>query len=66
MQIIMSLTMFKLPEKKVNTFNSLDDFHIGKLIGDGAFSKVYEGIHLETNKKYAVKVIDFKMLGTLD
>nr|XP_039273123.1 serine/threonine-protein kinase PLK1-like [Styela clava] len=30
----------------------------GKLLGKGGFARVYEGIDLSTNKKYALKIID--------
>lgn len=39
---------------------------MGEKLGEGAFSKVYEGTHYKTNQKYAIKVVDFKRLGTLD
>ena len=36
---------------------SLEDFETGKLIGEGAFGKVYFGIHKPTGIECAVKVL---------
>ncbi|KAI8801467.1 kinase-like domain-containing protein, partial [Cladochytrium replicatum] len=40
----------------------LGDYNIGKTIGQGAFSKVKIGFHIETNQKVAIKVIDKKQM----
>ncbi|KAJ3079343.1 Serine/threonine-protein kinase par-1 [Quaeritorhiza haematococci] len=41
----------------------LGDYHIGKTIGQGAFSKVKLGYHKETGQKVAIKVIDKKLIA---
>lgn len=38
--------------------HQLNDFFIGKTIGEGAFSKVKLGIHKESGTKVAIKIID--------
>lgn len=40
----------------------LGEYHVGKTIGEGAFSKVKLGYHKETNQKVAIKVIDKRMI----
>lgn len=51
--------MHLLPEKK----QLLGDYHVGKTIGQGAFSKVKLGFHKSSNVKVAIKIIDKKMLA---
>ncbi|KAJ3125508.1 Serine/threonine-protein kinase par-1 [Nowakowskiella sp. JEL0407] len=46
-----------LAKKKI-----LGDYHIGKTIGQGAFSKVKIGYHIETGQKVAIKVIDKRQM----
>ncbi|KAJ3393498.1 hypothetical protein HDU92_007694 [Lobulomyces angularis] len=41
----------------------LGDYHIGKTVGQGAFSKVKIGFHKQTNQKVAIKVIDKRLLA---
>ncbi|KAI8850374.1 kinase-like domain-containing protein [Chytridium lagenaria] len=45
-------------EKKV-----LGSYHVGKTIGQGAFSKVKLGVHKETGQKVAIKIIDKKQMA---
>ena len=39
---------------------------MGKKIGEGAFSKVFEVSHYFGGRKFAMKIINFNRLGTLD
>ncbi|KAJ3177047.1 Map microtubule affinity-regulating kinase [Gaertneriomyces sp. JEL0708] len=41
----------------------LGDYHVGKTIGQGAFSKVKLGYHKETGQKVAIKIIDKKQVA---
>ena len=43
-----------------------EDFKLGKLIGQGAFGKVYLGVHIPTKKKCAVKKLFIKDLQGQD
>ena len=36
----------------------IEDYEMGELIGKGAYGEVYEAIHKETEKNYAIKVYD--------
>ena len=40
------------------TINQIGDYLLQKKIGSGGFAKVYLGIHIPTNEKVAIKVID--------
>lgn len=40
----------------------IGDYNIGKVIGEGAFSKVKLGVHNKTGKKVAIKIINKKMM----
>ena len=62
----MNLTRFKLPEREQILFRSIREFKVGKKLGEGAFSKVYEAMHFFGGKKFAIKIVDFERLGTLD
>merc|ERR1719183_1168321 len=43
--------------------SSIEDYAIGKQIGQGAYATVVFGLHKESNRKVAVKVYDkFKLL----
>ena len=63
---MVKITRFTLPHRKNPIFKSSKEFEIQKSLGSGGFSVVYEGLHKKTNKKYALKIIDFDRLGTLD
>ncbi|KAJ3300186.1 hypothetical protein HDU76_006145, partial [Blyttiomyces sp. JEL0837] len=41
----------------------LGSYQLGKTIGQGAFSKVKLGIHIETGQKVAIKIIDKKQMA---
>ncbi len=60
------LTCFKMPSRPNPMFNSVKEFNVGKLIGNGSFSQVYLGTHIKTKLKYAMKIVDFNKIGTLD
>ena len=47
-----------LDGEEFNNCAILDEYEIGKVIGEGGFGKVYLGRHKETNKKVAVKFMD--------
>lgn len=57
---------FALPIRKRRLFHVIDEFHIEKKIGDGAFSKVYKAKHKSTEAVYAIKIVDFRTLSFLD
>lgn len=57
---------FQLPGRPQPIFNSVKEFELTVKLGEGAFSKVYKGKHKFTESVYAVKVIDFSRLGTMD
>ena len=44
----------------------LSQYEIHSRIGSGAFSQVYNGIHISTQSKVAIKIIDFEKLETDD
>ena len=44
-------TEIKLILKESMAANVIGDYRIGKLIGEGAFSKVKLGVHMETGQK---------------
>ena len=50
-------------------FNSLENLKIlenDQILGKGAFSKVIKVLHIETNKKYALKIINLQKVSKLD
>ncbi len=47
-----------LDGEEFNNCAILDEYEIGKVIGEGGFGKVYLGRHKETNKKVAIKFMD--------
>ena len=63
---MVKITRFTLPERRNPRFKSSKEFEMLKSLGEGGFSVVFEGLHKRTNIKYAVKIIDFDRLGTLD
>lgn len=42
---------YTYPKKESMAANVIGDYRIGKLIGEGAFSKVKLGVHMETGQK---------------
>jgi serine/threonine protein kinase len=40
----------------------LKDFKIEKEVGRGAYAKVYKAIHIETEKLYALKLVDIQLI----
>lgn len=46
-----------LPKRKNPMFNSINDFVLGRKLGDGAYAVVKKAIHIETNEHYAIKII---------
>jgi serine/threonine protein kinase len=46
--------------------NFLTEYTLGDLLGKGAFSAVYNGIHNKTGQRYAIKVIDKTKLTPKD
>ena len=47
-----------LDGEEFNNCAILDEYEIGKIIGEGGFGKVYLATHKETKKKVAVKFMD--------
>ncbi len=47
-----------LDGEEFNNCAILDEYEIGKIIGEGGFGKVYLAIHKDTKKKVAVKFMD--------
>ena len=58
--------MFNLPERVNPIFHSINEFELLFQIGEGAFSVVYDAIHLQTNYSYAIKIVDFSKLSLED
>jgi len=50
--------MIKFP--KENNDPVKGHYTLGRELGSGAFSKVVEGVHISTGKKYAVKIVSRK------
>ena len=57
---------FEIPKRNRKIFNSINDFHVGPKIGKGAFSKVYVGVHKNSNRKVAIKKILLDNLSSKD
>ncbi|KAL5264316.1 hypothetical protein ACHWQZ_G005421 [Mnemiopsis leidyi] len=54
-------TVYKIPREVILAYNSkkrVGNYLIGKSIGEGAFAKVKEGLHVITGEKVAIKIID--------
>lgn len=54
-------TVYKIPREVILSYNSkkrVGNYLIGKSIGEGAFAKVKEGLHVITGEKVAIKIID--------
>jgi len=45
---------FKFQSKQ----GSIEDYELGDLIGKGAYGEVFQAVHKETGKNYAIKVYD--------
>lgn len=46
-----------------NMSTIIGDYKVGKLIGEGAFSKVKLGTHIQTGQKVAIKIINKKLMA---
>lgn len=57
---------FQLPPRTQPIFNSVREFQLIVKLGEGAFSKVYKAVHKITESIYAIKIIDFARISTLD
>ena len=57
---------FQIPKRDRKIFNSIEDFHVGPKIGKGAFSKVYIGVHKNSNRNVAIKKIELDKLSSKD
>ena len=55
-----------LPIRKAPQFESIKEFMIGSMLGDGGFAKVKNSIHIDSGKKYAMKMILISSLGVED
>jgi serine/threonine protein kinase len=36
----------------------LDDYDLGKILGEGGFGRVHIAVHRETKREYAIKIMD--------
>ncbi|XP_041354063.1 serine/threonine-protein kinase 33-like [Gigantopelta aegis] len=55
-----------VPHTRVTDTSRINDTYIvGKKLGEGSFGKVYEGIHRETDEKWAIKSINKEKAGTM-
>ena len=59
-----SLSNYK--SEQPNKKTSIEDFEFIKELGQGSYGKVILGIHKETGKKYAIKVIDKFIIDKLE
>lgn len=57
---------FQLPERTKIVSNSILDFTLGPVIGDGAFAKVRRATHNPTGKTYAIKIIHLSSMENGD
>ena len=55
-----------LPRRRTTKFNSISEFVLGSIIGDGGFAKVRKAIHINSGEKFAIKVIRLVTLGIDD
>lgn len=53
----------KLPDRKNPQFKSIREFEMIKQIGSGAFSEVHLAVEIASQKKFAIKVINFRELS---
>jgi hypothetical protein len=45
-----------------NQFQTVEEFCLGRTLGQGTFGKVKEAIHIKTQQKYAVKILEKKKI----
>lgn len=57
---------FTLPKKTKQYFYSISEFQITKNMGSGAFSTVYEALHIASQHLYAIKMINLKKINSMD
>lgn len=57
---------FSLPQRVNKLFTGIADFDVRRQLGTGALSTVYEGVHRQSGKMFAVKKIDLNKIGVLD
>lgn len=55
-----------LPPRKNRTFESVSEFFLGPIIGDGGFAKVRRGTHKISKIKYALKIMHLSTMGLGD
>lgn len=55
-----------LPTRTRKLFKNVAEFSLKKPIGSGAFSTVYKVLHKQSQKTYALKIVDLQKLGPLD
>ncbi|OXT10195.1 hypothetical protein B9K06_26525, partial [Bacillus sp. OG2] len=49
----------KIPGQSVKTIRKgINDFQLGKELGEGSYSTVVLGIDIQTKKKYAIKILN--------
>lgn len=53
----------KLPDRKNPQFKSIREFEMIKQVGSGAFSEVHLAVEIASQKKFAIKVINFRELS---
>lgn len=62
----MSVSKIKLPERKSVQFESVSEFEMGPMIGDGGFAKVYRVTHKASQIEYALKVMELSTMNEKD
>jgi serine/threonine protein kinase len=55
-----------LPPRTNHEFNSISEFLLGPVIGDGGFAKVRRGVHRISKKEYAIKVMRLSSMSQGD
>ena len=55
-----------LPHRQNPLFHSINEFSLGKELGEGAIAKVYTAIHKSSGKKYAIKKVIISTLSKGD
>ena len=55
-----------LPARPRQRFNSIDEFILGRKLGDGAYAIVRKAIHIASEETFAIKIIRFSELGEND
>ena len=56
----------KLPLRSVKLFNSISEFSLGPVIGDGGFAKVRRAIHKKSKTTYALKIMRLSEMSNGD